>query len=75
MIDTQILKLAEEVGFHAALIPTTEIIVDSKFRPYCEENLCGNFGANYSCPPDCGTVEEVRHRLMARDRALVLQSV
>ena len=75
MIDTQILKLAEEVGFHAALIPTPEIIVDSKFRPYCEENLCGNFGANYSCPPDCGTVEEVRHRLMARDRALVLQSV
>ena len=75
MTDTQILKVAKEAGFSAALISTKQIIVDGKFRPYCEENLCGNYGANYACPPDCGTVEEVRERLMAQERALVVQSV
>ena len=33
------------------------------------------YDANYSGPPDCGTVEEVRERLMAQDQALVLQTI
>ena len=75
MTDMQILEMAKEAGFTAAVISTDQIVVDAKFRPYCEETLCGNFGANYACPPDCGTVEEVRDRLMAQDRALVVQTV
>ncbi|MBO4938636.1 MAG: DUF2284 domain-containing protein [Oscillospiraceae bacterium] len=75
MTDTQLLEIAQEADFTAAIIPTSEIVVDAKFRPFCEENLCGKFNANYSCPPDCGTVEETRQRLMAQDKALVLQSI
>ena len=75
MTDMQILEMAKEAGFTAAVISTDQIVVDAKFRPYCEENLCGIFGANYACPPDCGTVEVVRDRLMAQDRALVVQTV
>ena len=75
MTENELLQIAKDSGFSAAIIPTSEIIIDPKFRPYCEENLCGKYNANYSCPPDCGTVEEVRDRLMAEEKALVLQTI
>ena len=75
MTDQELIQLAQSEGFTAALIPTGQIVTDETFRPFCEENLCGNFNANYSCPPDCGTVEQTRQRLMAQDRALVLQRI
>ena len=75
MYDNDIIKMAEEAGFSGAFIPTSEIIVDPKFRKFCEDNLCGKYNANYSCPPDCGSVEEVRERLISGDRALVLQTI
>lgn len=75
MMDAILLEMAREEGFSAALIPTDRIVTDPKFRPFCEENLCGKYNANYACPPDCGTVEETRARLMAGERALVLQTI
>lgn len=75
MTDAEILALAGAEGFSAGLIPTEKIVTDEKFRPFCEENLCGKYNANYSCPPDCGTVEQTRQRLMAQPRALVLQTI
>lgn len=75
MTDQELLELAKEMGFSAALIPMEKIVVDAKFRSLCEENLCGNYDANYACPPDCGSVSSVRQRLMAEDRALVLETV
>ena len=64
MQDTDILKLAGEMGFSAAFVDTKDVVQDPSFRKFCEDNLCGKYNANYSCPPDCGTVEEVqaRHR-------------
>ena len=75
MNDKQIIELAEASGFRAAMISTNEIVQDPSFRKFCEDNLCGKYNANYSCPPDCGTVEEVQQRLKAGKRALVLQSI
>ena len=75
MTDMQLIKLAEEEGFHAAVISAKDIPVDGSFRKFCEDNLCGKYNANYSCPPACGTVEEVRDRLFAADKALVLQTI
>lgn len=75
MTTTALFKLAQEEGFTAALIPTEKIPTDAKFRSFCEENLCGHYGANYSCPPDCGTVEETRQRLLEQPHALVLQRI
>lgn len=75
MQDTDILKLAEEMGFSAAFVDTADVVQDPSFRKFCEDNLCGKYNANYSCPPDCGTVEEVQTRLRARKRALVLETI
>ena len=75
MQDTDILKLAEEMGFSAAFVDTADVAQDPSFRKFCEDNLCGKYNANYSCPPDCGSVEDVQTRLRAGKRALVLQTI
>ena len=75
MTHEDILKIArEEIFSAAAIVPTGEIHFDPGFLVYCEENLCGNYGANYTCPPDCGTPEEMRRRILAHESALVLQT-
>ena len=68
--------MALQEGFaDAAIINTGNIVFDASFRPYCEENLCGHYGENYSCPPDCGTPEEMKQRVQKRPYALVLRTV
>ena len=57
-------SMAAEEGFAAAVVTDTkDIPFDPSFRPLCAENLCGKYGANYSCPPDCGTPDEMRARI------------
>ena len=75
MTEMDLIKLAEEAGFLAAVLPAKEIPVDGSFRKFCEDNLCGKYNANYSCPPGCGTVEEVHRRLFAEEKALVLEMI
>lgn len=70
------LQMAFEEGFaNAAIVDTADIPVDPMFRPFCEENLCGKYAVNYSCPPDCGSPEEMHARLLEKKHALVLQTV
>ena len=76
MTDKEMIALAESLGFAAAgVVGTEEIVFDPSFRPYCEENLCGKFGVNYACPPACGTPEEMKQRVLAHKKALVLQTI
>lgn len=76
MTDQQLIDAALAEGFAAAaVVNTDQIPFDPSFRPYCAENLCGQYAVNYSCPPDCGSFEEMRDRVLARRRALVLQSI
>ncbi len=74
MNKNEMIKAAFEEGFHSAeVIDTEKIVFNAAFRPYCEENLCGQYGANYSCPPDCGNPEEMKARVISHKKALVLQ--
>ena len=75
MNEKQLIDLALQYGFSAAVISTDAIVFDPSFRPFCEQNLCGQYGANYSCPPDCGTPKEMENRIRSKNRALVLQTV
>ena len=76
MTDEKLLQYATEEGFAAAAVVDTErIVFDPSFRPYCEENLCGQYGVNYSCPPDCGSPEEMKQRVLSHKKALVLQTI
>ena len=76
MDENELKALALELGFaNAELVETGELVFVPSFRPLCEENLCGKYGVNYACPPDCGTVEEMEARVRRWPRALVLQTM
>lgn len=76
MTNDEMIALAVEAGFAAAeVIDTDKIVFDPMFRPFCEENLCGQYGVNYACPPDCGTVEQMKARVLAHKKGLVLQTI
>lgn len=76
MTPESMIQYAIEEGFSAVEIVNTEdIVFDFSFRPYCEENLCGQYGANYSCPPDCGSPDTMRQKVLTHKKALVLQTI
>ena len=74
-MDEKLLAFAKEEGFYAAIIPAGDVPVDPKFRQFCEQNLCGQYGANYSCPPDCGSVEDLHQTILAQKKALVISTI
>ena len=75
MREEELIRLAEEMGFAAAAaVDTGDIVFQPSFRPLCAENVCGKYGVNYACPPDCGTVEEMADRGQRCRRGLVRQT-
>ena len=69
MNKTEIIELSIAEGFHGAeIISTDKIVFDAAFRHYCEENLCGQYGVNYSCPPDCGTPEQMKQKVLTHKK-------
>ena len=75
MTQQQILELAASEGFYAAMIEPEQVPVDAKFRSFCEENLCGRYGANYSCPPDCGSPEAMYKAILAEEQILITETI
>ena len=76
MLDSRLIAYAREEGFTAAaVLDSPEIVFDPGFRPYCAENLCGQYEANYSCPPVCGSPEEMKEKILAHKKVLVLQTM
>jgi len=39
------------------------LVPEERIRKYCEENKCGNYGRNYTCPPNAGSFDEIRKKL------------
>ena len=70
------IQCAIEEGFtHAEIVDTQQIVFDPTFRTYCAENLCGQYGANHSCPPGCSSPEVMQQKILAHKKALVLQTL
>ena len=75
MNEQKMIDIAMREGFSGvAAIDVDKITFDPMFRPFCEENLCGHYGVNYTCPPDCGSPEEMEARMRAYTRALVFET-
>ena len=71
-----LIQQAIDLGFAAAdLIETGEIPFQPEFRICCEDNMCGMYGVNYACPPDCGTTDEMREAVLAKKQAMVFQTI
>lgn len=62
-------------AFRAAVIRVQDIRLDPVFRRMCEDNVCGNFGKCWMCPPDAGEIGDLMDAFRRYDYALVYQSV
>ena len=72
----EIEELAREAGFtNTARIPADHLVFEPSLRKYCEDNLCGNYGKNLSCPPACGTPEEMKKRTEVYETAWILRAI
>lgn len=68
--------LAQEAGIeHAVWMPVEDLEFDHDLRKYCVQNLCGNYGKNYACPPDCGAPWQMEEKARKYQWALVLQNI
>lgn len=71
-MEDRLKEIAREYGFEAVIIPSQTIPINPQFRKYCQENICGNYNANYSCPPACGSVQAMHEKILAQDRAMII---
>lgn len=62
-------------AFRAETVKVADIALDASFRKLCEANACGNYGQNYTCPPDAGDIDELMRKIRTFDKALVYQTV
>ena len=56
------------------VIDTKDFVFNEGFRAICADNTCGNYNANYSCPPYCGTPEQMKDKALSFNKALVVQT-
>jgi predicted metal-binding protein len=73
---TLAVRAKEEFGFEEAGSLNMEALV---FRPevreMCEADRCKSYGKCWSCPPGCGTLEEISERAKAYPGGILVQSV
>ena len=57
----------------AAIVPTASIVVDERVIMKCRFPLCSEYGACMNCPPNTGSIEEMRDRIGRYEYAVVLK--
>ena len=56
---TKLMTLAAENGFsHAAPVDMNALTPRREVREMCRADRCGQWNANWACPPGCGTLED-----------------
>jgi predicted metal-binding protein len=62
-------------GFdHAAELNMGALEFLPEVREMCAADRCGSFGKCWTCPPGCGTLEEIKEKASRYKRGLLLQS-
>ncbi len=75
MTTQELLALAGEIGFdHYSEVNVPALEFRTEVRDMCAADRCHNYGRNWTCPPHCGTLEEVSSRAKTYHRGLLLQS-
>ena len=71
-----IVHLCLELGAHKAeSIPVSQIVFQEELRKYCEDNRCGRYARNYTCPPMIGEVRPLINKLQTYPQAVIWQNI
>ena len=68
------------LAFHCAFTAVQELDVATlqflpEIRAMCAADRCHSYGRSWSCPPACGTLEELREKTARYSRGILLQTV
>ena len=75
IIDEVRRKALDLGAYRAEVVNVEDISLDAAFRAMCESNACGNYGRNYTCPPDAGDIYDLMKEIKTYNYALVYQTV
>ena len=77
MLDMAFLtQRAAAAGFtHAAPLDVSTIRLLDEVRAMCRVNSCGAYGHNWSCPPACGELDQLRTVVGRYSAGLLVQTV
>ena len=62
-------RYAKILDLAAAPLPCTETVIQ-----YCENNACGKYGANWTCPPAVGKFEDCKKKVEKYSKGLIFRS-
>ena len=75
-MNEQLIKLAIEAGAaKAEMITVDQIITSATFREACRQNMCGQWGKCWMCPPDVGEVNELMAQIRNYRHGLGYQTI
>jgi predicted metal-binding protein len=71
----QLKKLAEDIGFsQVGEVDPTALVPSPQVRAMCAADRCQMYGKSWSCPPACGSVEELGARLSRCASGILVQT-
>ena len=56
-------------------IPVAKLTFMPELRKLCEDNACGRYGRNYTCPPFIGGTDVLIKRLKSFQRVIIWQNI
>ena len=70
------IKMAKEIGFDEAdTLDVSTLKPMQMVRDACAADKCGAYGHNWTCPPECGTLEECGAKMASYHHGILLQTV
>lgn len=71
----EILQYAQTLGFeHMGPLDPARLTFMPEVREMCASDRCHMYGKCWTCPPGCGTLEEIREKALTYSRGIILQS-
>lgn len=71
----QWLSLASDCGFdHVGRLNVSALKFMPEVRSMCADDLCHSYGRNWTCPPGCGTLEEIAEQTARYSTGVLLQT-
>ena len=74
MTDQELLELATRCGFtHVSTLNVPALEFRPEVRDMCAADKCHSYGRCWTCPPHCGTLEEVAEKARKYNRGILVQ--
>lgn len=70
-----VMEEAKKVFQNCNEIPKESISLNQEVRDLCEQNTCGNYNKNWSCPPAVAPLDEIKEKFDEFSNFIVLSQV